>query len=154
MTVLPSRLSVTLEQRPQHEAGSFVYGPTDMSVEQINSSTGAVLYSHHDQQGSTRLVTSSTGVKEASYTYDAYGNQTGHTGTATTPLGYDAQYTSTGRDERLGQTRAWQVTWGRARFETPRGRANSPPRLGPEPRPGPYRPCGLYHTGRYAGIEN
>ena len=28
-------------------------------------------------------------------TYDAYGNTTGTTGTAKTPLGYDAQYTST-----------------------------------------------------------
>jgi len=66
-----------------------------MTVEQINNSTGTVLYLHHDQQGSTRLLTGSTGIKEASFTYDAYGNQTGHTGTATTPLGYDAQYTST-----------------------------------------------------------
>ena len=62
--------------------------------EQINNTTGTVLYLHHDQQGSTRLLTGSTGAKEASFTYDAYGNQTGHTGTATTPLGYDGQYTS------------------------------------------------------------
>ncbi|MBA3809995.1 MAG: RHS repeat-associated core domain-containing protein [Solirubrobacterales bacterium] len=40
------------------------------------------------------MLTSSTGVKEASVTYDAYGNTTGTTGTATTPLGYDGQYTS------------------------------------------------------------
>jgi RHS repeat-associated protein len=53
-----------------------------------------VLYLHHDQQGSTRLLTGSTGKTEATFTYDVYGNQTGHTGTATTPLGYDAQYTS------------------------------------------------------------
>ncbi len=74
---------------------SFVYGPDDMPIEQINNSTGTVLYLHHDQQGSTRLLTGSTGKTEATFTYDAYGNQTGHTGTATTPLGYDAQYTST-----------------------------------------------------------
>jgi RHS repeat-associated protein len=43
---------------------------------------------------STRPLTSSTGTKEATFTYDPYGNQTGHTGTAATPLGYDAQYTS------------------------------------------------------------
>jgi hypothetical protein len=36
-----------------------------MSVEQINKAAGAVLYLHHDQQGSTRLLTSSTGTKEA-----------------------------------------------------------------------------------------
>ncbi len=62
--------------------------------EQITNSSGTVLYVHHDQQGSTRLLTSSTGTKEASFTYDAYGNQTGHTGTTTTPLGYDGQYTN------------------------------------------------------------
>jgi RHS repeat-associated protein len=65
-----------------------------MTVEQINNSTGTVLYLHHDQQGSTRLLTGSTGKTEASFTYDAYGNTTGTTGTATTPLGYDGEYTS------------------------------------------------------------
>jgi len=65
-----------------------------MRVEQITNTTRTVTYLHHDQQGSTRLLTGSTGTVEGSYTYDAYGNQTRHTGTATTPLGYDAQYTS------------------------------------------------------------
>jgi hypothetical protein len=46
----------------------YVYGPADMFVEQINTSSG---------------------------TYEAYGNQTGHTGTWTTPLGYDGQYINT-----------------------------------------------------------
>ena len=73
---------------------SYIYGPGGLPVEQINNSTGAVLYLHHDQQGSTRLLTGSTGKTEASFTYDAYGNQTGHTGTVTTPLGYDGQYTN------------------------------------------------------------
>ncbi len=73
---------------------SCIYGPGGLPIEQINNSSGTVLYLHHDQQGSTRLLTSSTGTKEASFTYDAYGNQTGHTGTATTPLGYDGQYTN------------------------------------------------------------
>jgi RHS repeat-associated protein len=41
------------------------------------------------------MLTSSTGKSEATMTYDAYGNTTGTTGTAKTPLGYDAQYTST-----------------------------------------------------------
>jgi hypothetical protein len=71
----------------------YVYGRAEMTVEQI-STGGTTLYLHHDQQGSTRLLTGSTGAKEASMTYDAYGNTTGTTGTATTPLGYDGQYTS------------------------------------------------------------
>jgi RHS repeat-associated protein len=72
---------------------SYIYGPGGLPVEQV-SSGGTVVYLHHDQQGSTRLLTSSTGAKEATFTYDAYGNTTGTTGTAKTPLGYDAQYTS------------------------------------------------------------
>jgi RHS repeat-associated protein len=58
------------------------------------SSEGKVEYLHHDQAGSTRLITGSAGTAEASFTYDGYGNLIGHTGTATTPLGYDAQYTT------------------------------------------------------------
>ncbi len=72
-----------------------MYGLSGMSIEQINNSTSTVLYLHHDQAGSTRLLTGSTGKTEGSYTYGPYGETTGHTGTATTPLGYDAQYTST-----------------------------------------------------------
>lgn len=65
-----------------------------MFVAQINNTTGTVLYLHHDQQGSTRMLTGSTGKAEATMTYDAYGNTTGTTGTAKTPLGYNGQYTS------------------------------------------------------------
>jgi RHS repeat-associated protein len=65
-----------------------------MPVEQINTES-KVLYLHHDQQGSTRLLTGSTGKAEATFTYGPYGALTGSTGAATTPLEYDAQYTST-----------------------------------------------------------
>jgi RHS repeat-associated protein len=70
-----------------------MYGPSEISIEQI-SSGGTVLYLHHDQQGSTRMLTGSTGKSEATMTYDAFGDTTGTTGTARTPLGYDGQYTS------------------------------------------------------------
>jgi len=73
---------------------SYIYGPANTPVEQINNSAGTVTYLHHDQQGSTRLLTGSSGKAEATFTYDAYGNQTGHTGTATSALGYDGQYTN------------------------------------------------------------
>jgi RHS repeat-associated protein len=73
---------------------SYIYGPGRVPIEQINNATGEVLYLHHDQAGSTRLLTGSTGKVEGAYTYGPYGEATGHTGTATTPLGYDGQYTS------------------------------------------------------------
>lgn len=72
---------------------SYLYGPGGLPVEQIDHS-GNVLYLHHDQQGSTRVLTGPTGTVAASMTYDAYGNLTGSTGTSATPLGYDGQYTS------------------------------------------------------------
>jgi RHS repeat-associated protein len=72
---------------------NFVYGPGGLPVEQI-SSAGTVTYMHHDQAGSTRLLTGSTGTVEGAYTYGAYGNTSGHTGTATTSLEYDGQYTN------------------------------------------------------------
>lgn len=49
---------------------------------------------HHDQQGSTRLLTGPTGNSEATFTYDAHGNRTGSTGTSNTPMGYDRQCTN------------------------------------------------------------
>jgi RHS repeat-associated protein len=93
---------------------SYLYGPEDLPVEQINNSSGTVLYLHHDQQGSTRLLTSSTGAKAASFTYDAYGNQIGHTGTATSPFGYDGQYTSV--DTGLIYLRSREYDPGTAQF--------------------------------------
>jgi RHS repeat-associated protein len=75
------------------DAGFYVYGPSHMSVEQMNNSTGTVLYLHHGQQGSTRLLTGSTGTVTGKCTYAAYGSPTCE-GTAATPLGYDGQYTS------------------------------------------------------------
>lgn len=71
---------------------SFIYGPGGMPFEQI--STGEVpTYLHHDQLGSTRLLTNAEGKTAATFSYSPYGGLEGHTGTATTPLGYAGQYT-------------------------------------------------------------
>jgi RHS repeat-associated protein len=75
------------------EQNSYIYGPGGQPIEAIQSK-GAVLYIHHDQQGSTRLLTGASGATEATATYDAYGNTTGTTGKVTIPLGYDGQYTT------------------------------------------------------------
>jgi RHS repeat-associated protein len=72
---------------------SYIYGPNGLPFEQINTKEEPT-YLHHDQAGSTRLLTSSTGTVVGSYTYTPYGATESHTGTATTPLGYDGQYTS------------------------------------------------------------
>jgi hypothetical protein len=69
----------------------YVYGQRQTTIEQINNTTGTVTYLHHDQQGSTRLITGSTGKAEGKCSYSAYGTPTCE-GTATTPLGFDGQY--------------------------------------------------------------
>ena len=71
---------------------SYIYGPGGLPVEQI-SGGGTTTYLHHDQQGSTRLLTGSTGTVTGKCTYTPYGVPTCE-GTATTPLGFDGQYTS------------------------------------------------------------
>jgi RHS repeat-associated protein len=71
---------------------SYIYGPGGLPVEQI-SSGGTTTYLHHDQQGSTRLLTGSAGTVTGKCTYTPYGVPTCE-GTATTPLGFDGQYTS------------------------------------------------------------
>lgn len=78
----------------EDETNNYIYGPENLPIEQIPK-TGETLYLHHDQQGSTRLLTNTKGETEASYTYTPYGALEANTGTATTPLRYDAQYTST-----------------------------------------------------------
>ena len=55
-------------------AVSLVYGPSGLPVEQINS--GNVYYYHHDQLGSTRLLTNAGGSVVGTYAYDAYGTMT------------------------------------------------------------------------------
>ena len=72
---------------------SYIYGPENLPIEEVNTE-GRALYLHHDQQGSTRLITNSTGAKEAAFTYGPYGELIASSGTATTALGYDGQYTS------------------------------------------------------------
>jgi RHS repeat-associated protein len=70
----------------------YIYGPGDLPIEQITTA-GTVTYLHHDQLGTTRLITSSAGATVGTFSYSAYGKPTGSTGTATTPLGYAGQYT-------------------------------------------------------------
>jgi RHS repeat-associated protein len=76
------------------ETNSYIYGPENQPIEQISSS-GTTLYMHHDQQGSTRLLTNTSGNTETAYTYNPYGTLNATTGTESTPLRYNGEYTST-----------------------------------------------------------
>jgi RHS repeat-associated protein len=67
----------------------YLYGPDGLPFAQIASETPT--YLHHDQLGSTRLLTNSSGEAKGTYTYSVYGAISGQTGTATTPLGWAGQ---------------------------------------------------------------
>jgi RHS repeat-associated protein len=71
---------------------SFIYGPGGLPIEQIGAD-GTPLFLHHDQLGSTRLVTDSGGAVQEALNYTPYGAATITSGTAVTPLTYAGQYT-------------------------------------------------------------
>ena len=71
----------------------YIYGPTGTTpVEQINVSSGAPSYLLSDQLGSVRAITNSSGTVTGTFSYDAWGNLTGSTGSATTPFGIAGAY--------------------------------------------------------------
>jgi RHS repeat-associated protein len=79
-------------------AGSadYVYGPGGQPIEQIVGGAATCLVA--DQQGSVRLLTNTAGAVVGTYTYGSYGATLNHTGTSSTALQFDGQYT----DEESG----------------------------------------------------
>lgn len=71
---------------------SYIYGPDGEPVESVSGSETPTFY-HHDQLGSTRMLTNAAGEVTATFAYGPYGELEGSTGGATTPLGYAGQYT-------------------------------------------------------------
>lgn len=70
----------------------YIYGPGGIPIEQVTAG-GATTYYHHDQLGSTRMLTDSSGKVTGTFSYTPYGAPAGSTGEQTTPLGYAGQYT-------------------------------------------------------------
>jgi RHS repeat-associated protein len=85
-------LSAPLSLLLDDDVNSYVYGPYGLPITQIDGEEEPT-YLHHDQLGSTRMLTDATGKASAALTYTAYGQVAAKTGTATTPLGYAGQYT-------------------------------------------------------------
>ena len=86
---------------------AYVYGAGGLPLEQINGANA--LWLHHDQLGSTRLVTDAIGVNQATYTFDAYGKLIASTGGITNPFRFSGQYWD-------GETRYY---YARARYYDP-----------------------------------
>jgi RHS repeat-associated protein len=78
-------------------------------------------YYHFDALGSTRLLTNSSGTETDSYTYDAWGRQTAHSGSTAQPyrfvgqLGYYTHY----QDDNLFTEGDWQLLHLGVRFHDP-----------------------------------
>ena len=88
----------------------YVYGPDGSPLEQVNGST--VLYFLHDQSGSTRLLTNSSGSLADGDTYNATGALVGSTGSDANPLGYDGSYTDTESGYLYLENRYYDPTTG------------------------------------------
>jgi RHS repeat-associated protein len=73
---------------------NYIYDDNRMPVEQVDNA-GTPLYYQHDQLGSTRLLTTNTGVVAATFSYDAYGNLTLKTGSSDTALRWNGEYQDT-----------------------------------------------------------
>lgn len=67
----------------------YVYGPDGLPLEEITS--GSVDYLHHDQLGSTRVLTNSSGELTGTYRYGPNGAFWKHTGSAGTLMGFAGQ---------------------------------------------------------------
>jgi RHS repeat-associated protein len=71
---------------------SYVYGPGGLPVEQVSAKEEPT-YLHHDQLGSTRMLTGESGEGTATLSYAPYGRLEGSTGTQNTSLAFASQYT-------------------------------------------------------------
>jgi RHS repeat-associated protein len=71
---------------------SYIYGPGGLPIEQVAGS--AITYLHHDQIGSTRVITDAAGVTgtATTFTFDPYGNQVSSSGSLATNLRFQGQY--------------------------------------------------------------
>jgi RHS repeat-associated protein len=97
---------------------NYIYDANGLPLEQIDSS-GNVLYYHHDQLGSTRLLTDSTGATAATFTYTPYGTLASSTGSAATPLGYAGEYTDPTTGLQYDQARWYDPQTGQFMSDDP-----------------------------------
>jgi RHS repeat-associated protein len=90
-TAEPLPMILEYEASGGGEEASFIYGPENLPIEEVFGSNA--IYLHHDQRGSTRLVTYwEEGEVVGWKTYGPYGNLIETAGDATS-LGYDGQPT-------------------------------------------------------------
>ncbi len=74
------------------EASAFGASANLTTVAVAIAQPPSVLFLHHDQLGSTRLLTDSAGAVRATFTYNPYGNVNASTGNSTTAFLFAGQY--------------------------------------------------------------
>ncbi len=89
----------------------YIYGPAGLPIEQINAN-GSVYFIHHDQLGSTRMITDVSGNAVATISYDAYGNERARSGTASSPFGFAGQYSDAESGFQYLRARYYDPTTG------------------------------------------
>lgn len=110
--------STQLPRLLDDEQNSYVYGPYGLPIEQISSAEEPT-YLHHDQLGSTRMLTDTGGETSATFSYAPYGELESKTGIATTPLGFAGQYTDTEADLQYLQARFYDPRTGQFLAQDP-----------------------------------
>jgi RHS repeat-associated protein len=72
---------------------TYLYGPSTAPIAQIDDVTHSIEYLYSDLIGSTRTITDGAGAVIGTSAYDAFGDKTAHTGTATSAIGYSGNWT-------------------------------------------------------------
>ena len=72
---------------------SYLYGPGGLPIAHIDSEEAPTYY-HHDQLGSTRILSDAAGESIAAFSYQPYGALEASSGAGETPFGYAGQYTA------------------------------------------------------------
>jgi RHS repeat-associated protein len=83
-------LPLLIQDRTGVTTTSYIYGPGRLPLEQISNTTTHWL--HHDQLGSTRLITDFSGTSQATFAFDPYGNLLSSTGSITTAFRFAGEY--------------------------------------------------------------
>jgi RHS repeat-associated protein len=94
----------------------FLYGPEGLPFEQITA--GVATYLHHDQLGSIRVLTNSTGAITGTYRYGPNGAVWSHTGTGGSSMGFAGQLRM-GTEHQLIYLRARTYDPATAQFLSP-----------------------------------
>ena len=113
---LPQVLQDTKTQNGASSTTTYVYGLSGPIAE--TDGAGNTSYYLQDGLGSTMQLTDTSGNVTDSYTYDAFGAMTSHTGTNPQPFGYAGQQQDVGAEAGLVYLRARHMDPALGRFVT------------------------------------